>query len=290
LRMLSRLQRSCEQVWVLMGCNRFSRYLDGEVDMTTYAHTPLRSYLGTTGHADLDAQGSPVAERYYHGDLIDSAMLTTDAAGDANAPAAYTAFGELVTGYSELGTRYGYAGGWGYESDLLGLQGANTALAALTFQHLGWRWYQPDTGRFIQRDPIGLAGGLNVYDYVWGRPTIAIDPSGLRSPASCGCDCGCGCCGGGQDDPSFGEKVGAGAAGTAVGVGLGYLACTVIGISTGGVGGVIIIGVGGFVGGTTGVGISTGEVGLPAGPSGPPQPSGWGGNTDGRSEPGGPYQ
>ncbi|MFA8330139.1 RHS repeat-associated core domain-containing protein, partial [Burkholderia ubonensis] len=40
------------------------------------------------------------------------------------------------------------------------------------------RYYDPDTGRFISKDPIGLAGGINVYQYA-PNPTGWIDPLGL---------------------------------------------------------------------------------------------------------------
>lgn len=41
------------------------------------------------------------------------------------------------------------------------------------------RYYDPDLGRFISEDPIGLAGGINPYVYVGNDPINARDPSGL---------------------------------------------------------------------------------------------------------------
>jgi RHS repeat-associated protein len=42
-----------------------------------------------------------------------------------------------------------------------------------------YRFYDPNTGRWLNRDPIGERGGLNLYGYVGGNPVNYTDPLGL---------------------------------------------------------------------------------------------------------------
>ncbi len=62
-----------------------------------------------------------------------------------------------------------YKGQFGYYTD---------SESALIYCH--HRWYNPQTGRWLTRDPIGLEGGVNPYEYCGGNPVTGADPSGLQ--------------------------------------------------------------------------------------------------------------
>ena len=74
----------------------------------------------------------------------------------------YDSFGQ---GAGSTRTRYGYTG---RERD---------AETNLYFYRA--RWYDPQAGRFISEDPIGLDGGINLFAYVENNPINLVDPSGL---------------------------------------------------------------------------------------------------------------
>jgi len=50
------------------------------------------------------------------------------------------------------------------------------------------RWYDPEMGRFVSEDPIGLKGGINTYAYLNNDPMNGRDPSGLFAEEGDICD------------------------------------------------------------------------------------------------------
>ncbi|NJN17674.1 MAG: hypothetical protein HC822_16060 [Oscillochloris sp.] len=79
----------------------------------------------------------------------------------------YDSFGAIVQDTNPGFQPFGFAGGL-YDRD--------TGLL-----RFGARDYEPRTGRWTSKDPRGLTGGLNLYQYALGDPVNFIDPDG-RTP------------------------------------------------------------------------------------------------------------
>jgi RHS repeat-associated protein len=120
-------------------------------------------YLNGFGIDDkLSQTSSATGTLYFLQDKQRSTVALMNAAGGLVEHPQYEAFGE--TSGSPF-TRYGYTG---RERD------STTGL-----MYYRARWYDPQQGRFISEDPLGVSGGLNLYEYVTGNPISKTDPTGL---------------------------------------------------------------------------------------------------------------
>ena len=45
--------------------------------------------------------------------------------------------------------------------------------------YYGYRYYDPDTGRWLSRDPLEEEGGINLYQFIGNDPVNLVDPMGL---------------------------------------------------------------------------------------------------------------
>jgi RHS repeat-associated protein len=84
---------------------------------------------------------------------------------------------------------------WAYHQYRKGYHGPYSWMGSLAFgmrdasglHYRRNRFYDAEQGRFTQEDPIGLAGGINLYGYANGDPVTYSDPFGL-CPKSAGGD------------------------------------------------------------------------------------------------------
>ena len=61
----------------------------------------------------------------------------------------------------------------------------SASLLVLAATHSAFAHYEPSIGRWINRDPIGEWGGLNLFAYVGNNPIGEIDPYGLSQADAC---------------------------------------------------------------------------------------------------------
>lgn len=119
-------------------------------------------YLNGLGVDDKLRQTSSTSTLYFIQDHLGSTRALTDASGNVVENTSYDSFGN---GNSSL-TKYGYTGReWEAEAN---------------FYYYRNRWYDPQVGRFISEDPVGLDGGINLYAYIDNDPVNDTDPLGLQ--------------------------------------------------------------------------------------------------------------
>ena len=137
--------------------------------------TPLRS----TGDIEI---------YYYHTDQLGTPQEVTNEAGEMVWEGKYKAWGGLIIEQEErIDTREMTAAqlqAWEKQKRTMPMfhqpirfQGQYHDIET-GLHYNRFRYYDPDVGRFISQDPIGLEGGNNLYQYA-PNPVVWIDPLGL---------------------------------------------------------------------------------------------------------------
>jgi RHS repeat-associated protein len=123
---------------------------------------------------------------YYTRDHLGTVREMCNSSGTIVARYDYDSYGRstLVSG-SDLAT-FQYAGNYVHQPSGLNLT--------------RYRAYDPNTGRWLSRDPFKEVGGLNLYEYCFDDPVDRIDPTGELSPGRLAAIGGTQVAGGGPED------------------------------------------------------------------------------------------
>lgn len=144
-------------------------------------------YDGASILADLDSLGNRQAEYVYDaGTDAPYAMLTGPTTVSATRYYVQDDFGNVTGQFADSvnATETVSYGDWGLPT----ISGETTN--RITWKGLSYdpdvgltyvraRWYDPNIGRFVSEDPLGLQGGVNPYVFANNDPINGSDPSGM---------------------------------------------------------------------------------------------------------------
>ncbi|WP_405608193.1 RHS repeat-associated core domain-containing protein [Streptomyces sp. NBC_01508] len=130
-----------------------------------------KATVATSGLDEYLTRTENGATQVYLTDALGSVVGLANADGTVATSYTYDPYGQPTTSGAASSNPYTFTG---RESDGTGLL------------HYRNRYYDPESGRFISQDPIGHAGGTNLYQYALSSPTTYTDPTG-NSPMLAGC-------------------------------------------------------------------------------------------------------
>jgi len=124
--------------------------------------------------AGLVAKVTPQNQYYfYHYDGLGSTIAITDSSGQVVNTYCYSPEG-LVGTQETINNPFTYVGRFGVMAEGNGLY------------YMRARYYDPEVGRFINKDPIGYLGGMNLFGYVRNNPVNWVDARGEIAPQAVG--------------------------------------------------------------------------------------------------------
>jgi RHS repeat-associated protein len=123
---------------------------------------------------EIDIVGVATTVSYYHFDLRGSTVALTDANGNLTDQFEYSPYGTQTYHAGVSSTPFLYNGRFGVQTDNNG------------FLYMNARYYNPYICRFLNPDPSGFNGGLNLYQFASGNPVSLMDPTGLGTATANG--------------------------------------------------------------------------------------------------------
>ncbi len=123
-------------------------------------------YLEGKPLAMVRMTGSTEAAYYYHNDHLGMPKTMTDSSRTVVWRVPFDAFGnELAGGIKTVENNLRFPGQY-FDAE-----------SGLHYNY--FRDYDPKTGRYIEPDPVGIVGGMNLYAYVDANPLRIVDKTGL---------------------------------------------------------------------------------------------------------------
>lgn len=126
------------------------------------------SLQGAGGIGGLLARTDASGTAYYHNDASGNVTAMVNGSGTVVARYLYDPFGNTLGQWGSLAEANTYrfsSKEWHANSGLY---------------YYGFRFYDPGLQRWINQDPLGIAGGINLHGFVGNSPVNASDPLGLH--------------------------------------------------------------------------------------------------------------